>query len=353
MKGQKTAAVLLDLSKAFDFVNHDILISIITSVGISGHCGELIKSFLYKRSFRIKYSDEITPYEVISNGVPQGSILSPFLYNLYVSKINQHIPYDVIQYADDTTILVPFMNSFDLEQHLNILSSSVNEYFNGLGLRINEDKTQIIIFKNKSIHQTSYNYKTTSISTSVKFLGINISSSLNFDHHIEQICNKIRSFYRILYKIRDFLDDNNKILFFKSSIWPHIIYAIPFILNSNNASLKQLSRIYNRAIKILFKQPYLAPSKNLPKLTKILPLDQLLIFHCCLYLHKIFYSHAPSIIQSTYETSTNNFILKPFNVSSFYNTITQHWNSLPRHLKSIKHFPLFKKTLLNPFHTVC
>ena len=339
----KTCAVFLDLSKAFDYVDHKCLFSILSSAGFGGHCLNLLKSFLENRYFRVKYGKEFSEYSKIENGVPQGSILSPFLYNLYVSKLQNFIPHRVIQYADDTTILVNYRELRELNILLKELSHKINVYFNGLGLLLNIGKTQIMLIGEKKVQDLCFNGVSISSSTSVKFLGIMIDSSIYFNSHAHFITLKLRKMFYTLYNIRKFLDNTDRKLFFNTIILPHIIYASPFLLHTNKAAISALTKTYNRSLKILFKIPFRLSSANLPSLTGIPSLTTSIKKFCLLYLFKIFYQRCPPIIHSLFKKSSSNFILKRASTLSFYNHIACEWNNLPRKIKATSSFSKFKE----------
>ena len=125
-----------------------------------------------------------------------------FLYNLYVSKLQNFIPHRIIQYADGTTILVNYRELSELNILLKELSHKINVYFNGLGLLLNIGKTQIMLIGEKKVQDLCFNGVSISSSTSVKFLGIMIDSSIYFNSHAHFITLKLRKMFYTLYNIQ-------------------------------------------------------------------------------------------------------------------------------------------------------
>ena len=140
--------LFLDLSKAFDNVNHERLLLKCMNVGIRGLPFDWLKSFLKYRQFFIKCNKTKSETNPITKGVPQGSILSPLLFNIYLYDIIQYNNSLTIQYADDTTIIFYTDTLDDLKLLMETTYKKIKSYFQENHLLLNDKKTECIIFKN-------------------------------------------------------------------------------------------------------------------------------------------------------------------------------------------------------------
>jgi len=151
-------SIFCDLEKAFDSVNHDILLSKLSYYGISGKTKSLLKSYVQKRHQRALITNSLFNLNTISKwtkikfGVPQGSILGPLLFLLYINDLSKAIKYTALPIlcADDTSILITSPNSNQLHSDLNIVFAQLNKWFKSNLLFLNFDKTHFIQFNNAS-----------------------------------------------------------------------------------------------------------------------------------------------------------------------------------------------------------
>ena len=347
LDGEKSCCILLDLSKAFDSVNHDTLTRILYQLGFRGHFLKLLESYLSERTFRIRVNDFFTTTSKISRGVPQGSIISPILYSLYVHHLNS-VHSDIIQYADDTTVIVRYKDLTSLQNKLNTISANLTKFLASLNLRLNTEKTEILLFKERT--EIDLEFCNTKIRTKskAKFLGVIISTDRKFDNHITfNVIPKVRQHFKIFLCLSNYLSENDKANFFRASIFPHILYSVPFISISNKKSFAALSRNYNRAIKLLFNLPLLFHSADLPQRCNVLSLSSLVERHLLTYSYLIYHQRTPAILNSYFHrTSHLNFIIKPHRDSkSIHNMLAIEWNKQAKQIRSIKSKKAFQHSL--------
>lgn len=343
LNNKKSCAIFLDLSRAFDCVNHNKLIQILYSLGIRGHGNQLIKSYLTDRQFRIKYNEDTSCYSPILRGVPQGGLLSPLLYNLYVFNFSS-LSRDVIQYADDSTIIIPFDNCLELQFTLDILSSNLCTYFNHLDLSLNVNKTQMMLFNSRDNPTLQLCNQSIIPTDSVCFLGTVIDNQRKFHLMADSIISKIKRTFPLLYRIRHVLTHNTKKLFFSSFVIPYIMFSIPFLLLCSKSSVTKISIVYKRAIKILFNLPFRTPSSLVFLKSGLCSPKSLIDNHCYVYSYKLFYNLLPqSICNFSSKSLHHAFILHAHkDTKSLFNKIALHWNSLPRHTRCSPSLHRFK-----------
>lgn len=205
LDGSRSAAgVFCDLSKAFDCVNHQVLIKKMEILGIRNKALKLIKSYLLNRYQRtvIKNNSFIyrSKWSKISFGVPQGSVLGPTLFLIYINNLPSEIPRQFILFADDTNVLIRSDNFEDLEDNIVSTLSELEKWFEKNGLLLNHDKTNIIHFRAKNLAYNEINNSNLNTVNSHKFLGVHIDRNLNWKTHIEFLVNKL-STYRFAFKV--------------------------------------------------------------------------------------------------------------------------------------------------------
>lgn len=333
LRRKKTCALFIDLTGAFDSVNHQKLLEILCNIGIRGKALNILHSFLHNRHFRVKANDEFGPYKTILRGVPQGSLLSPLLYNIYVHNIN--IPLcDVIQYADDTTICIDYTSITELKNKINDVCESLENYLNPLCLRINASKTNIVLFNDKEVYEFRIFDSVISNVPTTKFLGVTINQDCKFDSHAVYVCKKIKSTLTHAYNISTLLNTATKKVFIYSFVLCHIIYACPFLLFISSQSLSLLNKAYKKVVKVLFRLSIRTPSNEVFQKTNLMPLSDVINFHSLIYCYKIYTNNIPESIRTYFNISrSNNFLLDAHTHTTLHNLMCIKWNSLPNVVK--------------------
>ena len=211
---QYTALLFLDLKKAFNTVNHEILINKMDHYGIRGTAKTLFTYFLTKRNQYVSINNASSKTKPINCGVPQGSVLGPLLFTLYINDICKSTSCDPRLFADDTCLILQ-------DKHLSALSTKINNELNAINkwivankLTLNLSKSNIIIVNStcdKKDRNLSH-YLNANISSGiavvddVKYLGVTFDKNLNFDCHIHNLEKKLSRSVGILAKVKPFLN---------------------------------------------------------------------------------------------------------------------------------------------------
>ena len=221
-KNQYIAAVLMDLSKAFDCLPHNILLDKLSAYGVSPHSVALLKSYLSNRKQQIKVNNVLSGWADIHEGVPQGSILAPLLFNVFINDIFLFVKNgSLYNYADDNTL---FFCSPDFDLLISTLESEskiIIEWFRVNKMQANPDKFQVLAVgkktydKNPSIHIQNSDL---TCEKTVKLLGIEIDYQLNFDAHVSSICRKASQQLNVLKRLGSLLNRLSKLTIFHSFI---------------------------------------------------------------------------------------------------------------------------------------
>ena len=314
---KSTGLLMLDVEKAFDTVWHDGLIYKLHKYKTPNYLINLLRSYLDCRSFVVSVNNEHSLPRNIPAGVPQGSLLGPFLFILYTNDISILKNTSLSMYADDTAII---SSSYGLKPISNKLQKSLvtlNNYFNKWKIKINQDKTEAIIFTTrrqplpstiKSEHGKCIEWK-----ASVKYLGIHLDSKLKFNKHVTELKSKGLAAIAVLKSIfnrRSALSTKNKILVYKQLIRPVMTYACPVWSNTSNSNFSKLQVVQNKAIKIIYNTPFYTNLKKLHNKYSIPTIKEYVHSHTVNYYKKISRQHTNPLISRIGDYDKNKLKFK-------------------------------------------
>ena len=211
--GLLAGMILIDLQKAFDTIDHKILIEKMKCMGFSNNVTKWFKSYLSKRMFGVHVEKGFSDKALISCGVPQGSILGPRLFLLHVNDMVQAINYDLLLYADDTGLIFQHKDINIIEQQLNRNFSNICDWFvdNKLSIHFGEHKTKSILFaplnKCKKLCKLNISYCSLKIKQywEVTYLGCILDESLSGESMALNVVSKINTRLKFLYRKGKFL----------------------------------------------------------------------------------------------------------------------------------------------------
>ena len=204
-----SCGVFVDLEKAFDTVNHAILIKKLDFYGVRGPANSWFLSYLSNRNQMVRLNEAISPPLKITCGVPQGSILGPLLFLIYINDMNKSVKYcRVHHFADDTNLLYSHKNPKLLRKHMNEDLKSLFNWLCANRLSLNVSKTEFIIFRppRTNVGQRitlSLNRNTIFESTKIKYLGVIMDSKLSWKHHIFELRKKLNRAVGMIYKLKN------------------------------------------------------------------------------------------------------------------------------------------------------
>ena len=348
-------SIYLDFSKAFDTIDHDLLCKKLHAYGIRGFANNWFISYLSCRKQFVQIdSNKSTCLELIS-GVPQGSVLGPLLFIIYINDMHKCTDLKLIHFADDSTAYIAGRDILTLTNSINSELVKIDKWVSANKLSLNAEKTNFSLFSNQKtfvipdIHIRNSKIQRTSCH---KFLGIMLDEKLNFQNHINSICLKISRSIGILWKISEFIPPSALNTIYYSFIYPHLIYAIEVWGNSSKVALDRLNSKVNRAQRIIKGDCYELNFKYL-SLKEIHRLFCLTRFFGYYKLQSNVYFFNKISCQKTNHNfntrfSTNNSLLLPklniskLNNSFFYSSI-KYWNALPQAIKTCNSLIAFEK----------
>ncbi len=248
---------LCDLSKAFDSVNHKILLHKLSKVNVDSFW---FREYLNDRTQAVKVNNTLSNITQTTFGVPQGSILGPILFIIFVNDLSESITdCEVVQYADDTQ----FIHSGTLDSlphlitHAQATLTRAKSYFNINGLMLNSKKTQCLFVGTRALtkhipENTVIMFDNTLITPSkyVKNLGIYMDCNLSFDTHINEIHKKVMGTLLFLNRIKDKFEKDTRTMVVQSLALSVINYCLPIYGSTSNTLLHRVQKLQNFAAKI-------------------------------------------------------------------------------------------------------
>ena len=199
-------AILTDLSKAFDCICHDLLVAKLHAYGLSLPALKMIQDYLLNRKQRTKVGSSYSSWENITSGVPQGSILGPLLFNIFLCDLFlEHEECCFTNYADDTTPYVVANNTEEVIENLTNVTQKLFTWFANNQMKANHDKCHLLLSTQEEANIQIAN-TTIKCSQSEKILGIILDNQLKFDKHVENICQKASKKLNALARVTNYME---------------------------------------------------------------------------------------------------------------------------------------------------
>ena len=307
-RGNGVMLVLLDLSAAFDTIDHDNLFCILEKyVGICGNALKLIKSYFSNRTQRVQIDDVLSDFANIICGVPQGSVLGPLKFCLYLLPMSAILKYHKIGYhvyADDTQLYISFKCKQPLEAILKVNSclSDIRRWMITNKLKINDSKTEFIVFRSPQLRcdlsGLSVNVGESEItqSSKVRDLGVTLDKFLNFDDHITAICRSTYFHIRNIGKIRNLLSYNACSTIIHALISCRLDYCNSLLYNVPTHKIDRLQRLQNQCARILTKSPRREHITPVLKSLHWLKIQDRITYKILMLTYKSYYNIAPTYL---------------------------------------------------------
>ena len=249
----KAGAVLTDLSKAFDCLNHKLLIAKLNAYGFDKNALTFIHDYLKGRKQRTKVNGVYSSWRNVNYGVPQGSILGPLLFNIFINDIFLFMKEaKIANYADDNTAYSVGKSVDDLLSKLESETSTILEWFRINEMKSNDDKCNLIVAKNDNISINVGNEQIDSCN-SVELLGVKIDNQLKFTEHVKNMIKKGNQKFHALARISKYLNQDKLKLIMRAFIQSQFNYC-PLVWMFHNRTLNnKINRLHERALRLVYK----------------------------------------------------------------------------------------------------
>ena len=348
-KSFKPGIIFLDIKKAFDTVNHEILIKKLMYYGIGGTALTWFKNFLSDRYQCTRLCGKLSSFLLVLSGVPQGSILGPILFSIYINDIiyacNLSIPY---LFADDGALFFEdsCRNSY-INMKIELLT--IIKWLSANKLSFNVDKTEFMIFDAQDqVDRIDIELLNTSFCIKeckeTKYLGLLLDSKLNFKSHVDYVKKKVMKRIGAMYRSKGLLPVKYRKMFANALMLPQFDYLDTIYNRAGKTKLAELDLLYKKIAKIALDVPQTESSLSVYKDMKWLPLHLRRQLHLSNYMYRIINDNCPTNFMNKFSYVSggsrnsehcNLYINRCASHKNFYYLGAKCWNNLPHSLRNL------------------
>ena len=352
--------VLMDLSKAYDCLPHDLLMAKLAAYGLGLESLKLFSSYLSNRKQRVKYGNSFSEWQNIESGVPQGSVLGPFLFNIFMNDFTYAITKsEFCNFADDNTI---YACSQNLEHVVSCLKDDTHSalcWFRDNGMVANPSKFQVMFLGLKSDQEYVFEIdeKPIPATSTVKLLGITIDCRLKFSEHVNTLCKKANNKTSAFSRVAEYLDQDKRRILYNTFIMSNFNYCPLIWMFCGKDANVPINRVHKRALRIMW-QDIAAPFAELLARGSECTIHIRNLQKLMLEIYKCLNSENPSFMWNIFQTKDVAYNLRTKNLLQLPSTNTLSygndslsfrgailWNTLSDSIKSLATSASFKRSI--------
>lgn len=356
-------AVFLDFKKAFDLVDHEIIINKLKIYLQNEPAVSLLSSFLDYRTQTVYVHGGYSCQGHVLCGVPQGSVLGPILFCIFINDLPMHVTNDNVScdlFADDSSLHTAAPDIAQVQSNLQEGLNNVTNWCEVNKMVLHPQKTKSLVITTRQKHQReplrlglTLGANPVEQVNSHRVLGVTIDNMLRWDLHITNVTRTVAKNLYLLAKLKCFVDADARKLFFVAHCLSHINYASTIWSGAAEVHLMKLNSLHRRAAKLIVTNPYMNTAEKL-KAANILPLKQQFDFNMATLVFKVQQGLVPAFLESFLTKApkrygSNNLILPRTRIDLFKSSFAfagpYVWNSLPLDVRASKTVSVFKTSL--------
>ena len=369
--GKLTGCVMVDFRKAFDLVDHKILLNKLKCYKCDVNCLSWFESYLSNRTQRVSLNNNLSAPASFKCGVPQGSILGPLLFLIFINDLplvlQNYVVVDL--FADDTTFYDFQFDITQLETNLQHALNLLRIWCRQNGMVLNTDKTKVMLITSRQKRLCMHNpvlFLTYSdidmkMTHADKILGVHVDDNLMWNDHFQYVLKKISTYLWLLSKIRFYLSVEHRLMFYNAYIKPHFVYCSTVWSNTSSGNINKITKLQRRACKLILSQDYTDIQEALKRLN-ILSFDQDIFLNKAKLMYKVYNNIAPVYLHELFQmrdinldnTASNlrsvahkNYLLPQAKCNLYKGSFSYSgvvvWNSLPTSIKLASSLDTFVK----------
>ena len=295
-----TIALFLDLTKAFDTVNKEILMHKLSICGFRGVTNSFLNSYMTDRKQYVYLSSMKSDLKPINVGVPQGSVLGPLLFNIFINDIVNVGDAKKVLFADDAVFYVTAETINLCIDKMRTLIGKLSEWLRNNKLIPNVNKTKLMMFTPRPVDDLPdifFDGKKLEWVPNIKYLGMTIDNKLNFSLHTQEVYRKLSKYQGIFYSLSSLLPQSTLLSVYYSLVYPVIIQNVIIWGGVPVANLRNINVTINKILRYILKVEYddnnvpLMPTNNMYKTLKLLKFEDIYRYFLLKFLHFSFYNN--------------------------------------------------------------